>query len=419
MNEKLYNIDAYAKNFTSDVVSVSERVFENEQVYDIVLENTCFFPEQGGQTSDTGLIYDLDSEKVFKVFHVSTENDIEHHFVRAVEVNETLKDVIKDLKKVRGEINWEERYDKMQNHSGEHLVSGTVHRFFGYDNVGFSLSSENVTLDFNGTFTDEELDRVEREVNKAVYENFEVIVTYPTEEELKTLEYRSKKELTGEVRIVEYPGYDVCACCAPHVKRTGEIGMIKIVSAEHFKGGTRMTIRCGYRALADYGTKLSSCKSISKTLSVPVDEVSKGVAKLSEDNRALSFKINGLYAQILALKADSVKPERINVGEEEFEALMIFDGCADMNTARKLVSDRIKPLQNTENKAGMLVSIFIGDEEKGYSFCIGSGETDCRKVLSVLKTGLNAKGGGSETMIQGSVSASEAEIRELFRRRNE
>jgi len=418
MNEKLYNVDAYAKNFESDVVSVSEKVYEKEQVYDIVLKNTCFFPEQGGQTSDTGFLYDTEGNAVFKVFHVAIEADVEHHLVKAGDVEDDLKADILNLKKVRGEINWEERYDKMQNHSGEHLVSGTVHRFFGYDNVGFSLSSENVTLDFNGTFTDEELDRVEKEVNKAVFENFEVVITYPSEEELKTLEYRSKKELTGEVRIVEYPGYDVCACCAPHVKRTGEIGLIKIVSAEHFKGGTRVTIRCGYRALADYGTKLSSCRSISKLLSVPVDEVAKGAAKLSEDSRALNFKINGLYAQILALKADSAKPEKTNIEGEECEALLIFDDCADMNTARKLVSDRIKPDQDKDNDketaVGKLICIFIGDDEKGYSFCIGSGEIDCRKLLNTLKTGLNAKGGGSESMIQGSVVATESKIRSLF-----
>ena len=396
MYEKLYNEDAYTREFESDVISVKEKTYENETVYDFVLEKTCFFPEQGGQTCDTGKLSDLNSSTTLEVVHVYIEDDTVHHLVKLGMGEGAVHPV--GIQRVKGAINWEERFDKMQNHSGEHLVSGTVHRFFGLDNVGFSLSNDNVTLDFNGTLTEENLEFIEKTVNRAVFENFEVQVTYPSEEELKSIDYRSKKELSGEVRIVEFPGYDICACCAPHVHRTGEIGLIKIISTESFKGGIRMTIRCGYRALYDYARKLNSCRKISQMLSVPVDDVAAGVEKISSDNRSLKFEMNGMNKTVLDLKAENVRKDANPI---------IFDDKADMNSARKTINEM---LTGTSGFFG----IFLGDEQNGYGFCIGSKKHDCRKLLYNLKTILGAKGGGNETMIQGNIKASPKAIKKLL-----
>ncbi len=419
MNKNLFNSDAYIREVISDVVKVQKIQWNNEEVYEFELEKTCFFPEQGGQTSDTGKFYDLDSSDVYEVFHCYIKDDTVYHLARLIDqeseeknhkkhIQEEPRMLSQDIsqkevaleypRRIHGMINWDERFDKMQNHSGEHLVSGTVHRFFGFDNVGFALSADNCTLDFNGTFSDEDIELIENTVNRAVFENIEVLVLYPTDEELKKIDYRSKKELTGQVRIVEFPGYDVCACCAPHVKRTGEIGLIKIISAEHFKGGTRMTIRCGYRALKDYGTKLESCRSISKLLSVPIDEVAYGTEKLNEDLKKARFDLAGHMTTILSLKANEVIRQ---------ENPVIFIETADMNAARAAVNNMLKQSRG-------LCGIFIGSDEKGYSYIISSVTTDCTAVLNALKTQLNAKGGGSRSMIQGSVPSKEAEIREVL-----
>ena len=398
--KNLYNSDAYIREMITNVVNVKKIQWNDEDVYEFELEKTCFFPEQGGQTSDTGKLYDLDSNEVYEVFHCYIKDDTVYHLARMLSeegknIENTKNNIHEYPQKVHGIINWEERFDKMQNHSGEHLVSGTVHRFFGFDNVGFSLSEENCTLDFNGTFKDEDIEFIENTVNRAVFENFETVITFPSPEELEKIEYRSKKELTGEVRIVEYPGYDICACCAPHVKRTGEIGLIKIVSAEHFKGGTRMTIRCGYRALKDFRTKLESCRSISQKLSVPIDEVSSGVEKLFTDLKTARFDLNAKMNAILSLKANEVKKD---------ELPLIFIESADTNAVRATVNAMVK-----ENKG--ICGIFTGNDEKGYSFIISSIKIDCNMILNELKARLNAKGGGSRTMIQGSIPAVENDIR--------
>ena len=398
MNKNLYNSDAYLKEFVSDVVSFRKVIWQKEEVYEIVLDQTCFFPEQGGQTSDTGKLYDMDSSKVYEVFHAYIKDDTVYHLARTA-TRDNLADSIQEApKKIHGMINFDERFDKMQNHSGEHLVSGTVHRLFGYDNVGFALTKDNCTLDFNGLFKDEDIDIIERTVNRAVFENIEVKILYPTEGELKNIEYRSKKEIEGQVRLVEFPGYDICACCAPHVKRTGEIGLVKIVSAEHFKGGTRMTIRCGYRALSDYGRKLNECRKISQILSVPIDVVSPAVEKLNSDYMKSKYELVGKMNTILSLKAKEVKGDKNP---------LIFLEESDNNAVRAAVNGMIK-----ENSG--ICGIFTGNDEKGYSYIIASSGTDCTSVLAMLKEKAQAKGGGSKGMIQGSIPAAENEIRKLL-----
>ena len=397
MNNYLYNSDAYLREFDSDVISFKKSIFKNEEIYEFVLDQTCFFPEQGGQTSDTGSLLCSDTGTKFEVFHVSIKNGVISHLAR-LKGDPAGKDV-KEPKCVHGTINWEERFDKMQNHSGEHLVSGTVHRFFGFDNVGFSLSDDNCTLDFNGTFSDEDIALIEKTVNRAVFENIEIQILYPDKEELASLEYRSKKEIEGQVRIVVFPGYDTCACCAPHVRRTGEIGLIKIVSAEHFKGGTRMSIRCGFRALDDYTGKLGECRKISQLLSVPMGEVSAAVEKVNTEVRNLKYDLIGKMNTILSLKAREVIKAKNP---------LVFIESADTNAVRAAVNSMIK-----ENNG--ICGIFTGNDEKGYSFVIASSDIDCVGVLSLLKLEAGAKGGGNAGMIQGSIPCSENKIRALLK----
>ena len=217
MTEKLFYQDSHMKEFQATVVSCEPQ----KDHYLIVLDQTAFFPEGGGQYADTGKLGDVEITDVHE-----KDGVIYHTANMPLEVGST----------VTGRLHWEERFEKMQQHTGEHIVSGLVHERFGYQNVGFHLGSDYCTMDFNGPITKEQLKEIEREANEAVYQNLDIQVLYPSKEELSDMEYRSKIEIEGQVRIVVVPGYDVCACCAPHVKKTGEIGMIKLVNMMNYKG---------------------------------------------------------------------------------------------------------------------------------------------------------------------------------------
>ena len=418
MYEKLYDQNAYAVEFISEVMSANLTTWNDEEVFEFVLEKTSFFPEQGGQTSDTGMFYDTDTENEFEVFHAYIKDDTVYHLARLViKPVETKKrkkveeeEVVIDLnavklpKRIIGRINWDERFDKMQQHSGEHLVSGTVHRLFGYDNVGFSLSSDNVTLDFNGKFTDEDIIEIEKTVNRAVFENFKVKVFFPDEEELKKIPYRSKKELTGRIRLVEFPGYDICACCAPHVHSTGEIGLIKIVSAEHFKGGTRMSIKCGYRALNDYSSLLESVKGVSRLLSVTKDDVFPAVEKLNKDYRDAKFELAGVKAKSL----DDAFIKVVESNDRAHNNPIMFTSGMDAAIIRKSIN-------NVIDRTDGYVGVFYKSDKEGSSYIIGSNVKDCTVLASALKESFDVKGGGNKSMIQGNIVATEEEIKELLK----
>ena len=227
MTEKLFYSDSHLREFTAEVVSCEKR----DGHYEVELDRKAFFPEGGGQYADTGTLDEMQvcdvQEKDGRIFHIMEDK------------SEQIPEYFTVGRSVSGRINWEERFMKMQQHTGEHIVSGLVHARFGYNNVGFHLGSEDCTMDFNGIITKEELQEIEREANRAVWKNLPAEVLYPTEEELASMEYRSKIEIEGQVRIVVIPGYDVCACCAPHVKYTGEIGLIKLTGVQKYKGGVR------------------------------------------------------------------------------------------------------------------------------------------------------------------------------------
>ena len=284
MTQKLYYEDSHLKEFTAQVMDC--RWDEKKGCYGIVLDRTVFFPEGGGQYADSGTIQGIFVEDVQE-----KANEVIHYMKKKLDVGQ----------RIQGSIDFAERFSNMQQHTGEHIVSGLVHRHFGYDNVGFHLGKELVTMDFNGAFTKEQLIGIEHEANEAVTANLAIRVDYPEKEELESLDYRSKKELTGQVRIVTVPGYDVCACCAPHVKYTGEIGMIRLVDAVKYKGGTRVTMACGFRALADYRRKEDNVLEISRLLSAKPYETAEAVKRLQKEKqqgKEKRFRIQSRYLEM-------------------------------------------------------------------------------------------------------------------------
>ncbi len=380
---RLYYATPYVKTFMCTVESC---VQNKKGTWDAVLNQTAFYPEGGGQPSDTGTLNGV------KVLHVSEKGETIIHELEAPLEEGTLAE---------GVIDWQKRYDNMQQHTGEHIFSGLVHKHFGYDNVGFHMGTDEVTVDFNGVLTQEQLDDLEDEANQLIYDNVPVHVFYPSEEELAQLDYRSKKELTGAVRIVEIPGGDICACCGTHVETTGEVGIIKLRTIINYKGGVRISMLCGRRALVDYRERLKDEIRISNLLSAKLALVPEAVEKLKNEIQEKDFANGRLWQQLLEKKAESYP--------ESNDILAVFEENLSPVQLRQLAT------MLYEKKKGKIAGVFSGkEEEQLYQYALGSSQADMRKLSKAMNGALNGRGGGSNLMAQGSFKASAAEIREVW-----
>ena len=380
MTEKLFYHDSHKSEFEANVVSCECA----GDLFKIVLDATAFFPEGGGQYADTGVLGGV------KVLDVHEKNDIIYHTTDAP---------LEPGTKVTGKINWEERFEKMQQHTGEHIVSGIVNSRFGYQNVGFHLSGDYCTMDFSGPITKEQLKEIEMEANKAVFQNLDINVSCPAKDVLAQMEYRSKIEIEGQVRIVTVPGYDVCACCAPHVKKTGEIGLIKLVNMANYKGGVRITMLCGFRALRDYDKKDANVKEISALLCAKEYEVAEAVRHMKEEQTSLKGKIANLQQKMMGYRANEI--------EVSDEVTVVFDSELSGNGPRELMNLLL-------DKGAKISAVFAGNEENGYRYVIGSRQCDVRPLSKKINAAFNGRGGGKPEMVQGSLVGSEADIREVL-----
>lgn len=381
---KLYDQDAYKTEFDAVVVSCEEIETKAGTVYQVVLDQTLFFPEEGGQSPDQGTIDDIE------VVDVQIQEGVITH---------TLKAALSVGEEVHAYVQWKHRFNNMQQHSGEHIFSGLVHGKYGYDNVGFHLSNQIVTLDFNGVLTPEQAAEIEEMANEVIIQNIPIEVSFPSKEQLAQMDYRSKIEITGQVRIVTIPGVDICACCAPHVRYTGEIGMLKIMNMQNYKGGVRISILCGFRALEDYRARVETISQIAGLLSSNQDSLYEAVNKLKDTNLSLKQELN--------LVKQSYMEAKIALIPDALEDVFLFEEDIDANTMRKAVN------QLVSNHSGVC-GVFSGNDKEGYRFILGSSVKDVRQVMEVLNKSLQAKGGGSQAMVQGSVVASKETILSAF-----
>lgn len=346
-----------------------------------VLDQTCFFPEGGGQYADTGYLGET------KVVDARERDGIVYHRTEApLEPGEL----------VRGRIDWEERFEKMQQHTGEHIVSGLVHSRFGYNNVGFHLGSDYCTMDFDGPISPEELREIEWEANRAVALDLEVIVQYPSKEELGHMEYRSKIEIEGQVRIVSVPGYDVCACCAPHVDRTGEIGLIKLVNRMNYKGGERITMLCGFRALRDYDSKLTAAREIGALLCEKEDQIAGAVRRQKEELEKQKYENGRLIHQLLVFRAKEIPVEG--------SMTAVFTDDIRGDAPRELMNLLLE-------RGAFICGVFAAAGDGGWRYVIGSRQADVRPLGKALNSRFEGRGGGKPGMVQGTLTGSEADIR--------
>lgn len=375
----LYDQDAYRQEFTGRVLACEAL----EKGYRLVLDETLFFPEQGGQSPDKGTLNGI------PVLDVQIKDGVIYH---------TTEEAIPVGTEVTGKIDWEHRFNNMQQHSGEHIFSGTVHKLYGFNNVGFHLSDQVVTMDFDGKLTEEQALDVETRVNQAIALNVPITVTFPSKEELACMEYRSKIEIEGQVRIVTVEGYDVCACCAPHVKRTGEIGMLKIMSMQNYKGGVRISILCGFRALAAFREKAKIVADLMDAFTCGQDMICDNVDKQRAQLQTLKGKLNDAVRALMEHKIAEIPLEQKNV--------LLFESDGDLNVLRKSLNRLI------EEHTG-ICAIFVG-HDGAYNYILGSQSVDCKEIATLLREKLSAKGGGSSQMIQGSVAADKAAIEEVL-----
>lgn len=393
---KLYDGDAYATEFEADIISCEPNKADDKR-FDIILNQTLFFPEEGGQSPDMGILGG------YRVVDVQIKNGVITHTVEtsAGDCCEVEKEAeLAAGVHVQGKIDWQHRFYNMQQHSGEHIFSGIVHSRFGFENVGFHLSDSVVTMDFSGVISPEDIAEVEHEVNVAISKNIPIEVTYPSRAELAQLEYRSKIEIEGQVRIVTVPGYDVCACCAPHVKRTGEIGMLKVMNYQNYKGGVRVSILCGFRALEAFRQKCDIISELMGIFTTNQEAIVDNVTKLKAVNQSLKSELGTAKSALLDYKVAELPADTDNA--------VLFECGIDTNTARNCVNALVE-------KYSGFSAFFMGNDEEGYSFIIGSKNADCNTVAAALRNKLGARGGGKPVMVQGSVKAVKSEIEEVLK----
>jgi len=380
MTKKLYDYDSYATEFEAVVISCEK--YKNQ--YKTELDQTLFFPEEGGQCCDKGTLNDIE------ITHVELCGDKIYHYC----------DIPFEIgAAVKGRIDFKTRFRNMQNHSGEHIICGIAHKLFGCENVGFHLGEDHVTMDLSCYISEKDIRRIEFLANEAVVKNTNVTAWYPDDDELKNLTYRAKGEVDGAVRIVKIDGVDMCACCAPHVKTTGEIGMIKIVDAINYKGGMRFSILCGFDALSDYHNRLEHTAKISSLISVKQEEVVDGVQKLLEDISHYKAIIGEKNKQIVKLIIDKIEYSK--------SPITIF---LDDDSPEQLRHAANEAKEKTEAFAAVL----SGNDEEGYKYIIISRESDVVEITKKANGVLNGRGGGKGNMTSGTFKESAEKIKEYF-----
>lgn len=377
MTKKLYYTDSYLTDFTATVLSCNE----GKKGYEVVLDQTAFYPEGGGQPSDGGILGGV------KVKDVRIKDHVIYHIVECpLEVGSS----------VEGKIDFDKRFDMMQQHSGEHIISGLINKHYGYNNVGFHLSRENMTADVDGELTSEQVAEIEYLANEAIYKNIPVQGAIYGQEEVREMTYRSKIELNEDVRLVTIPGYDTCACCGTHVKYTGEIGMIKFISSERHRGGTRLTLACGKRALKDYSKKQEIVSSAMAILSAKPEMITSHLQKLQEEFNETKFKLAEVKGKLFSYKVE----EYIKCNQA---TLCICEEGLVPEELRKLCTLLIQKVDKT--------CLVVTPDGTGFKYALGNSQIDIRPLCKAMNMKFQGKGGGSSELCQGSLLGEWEEIK--------
>ncbi len=381
MTGKLYYEDCHKKAFTATVTDCQE----SKKGFWVTLDETAFYPEGGGQACDTGTLGEA------KVLETREEGEeIRHLCDRPIPVGA----------QVEGRIDWARRFDLMQQHTGEHIVSGIIHKMFGSHNVGFHMGADAVTIDFDTPIPQEALAEIEEKANQAVYENLPVRCWYPSPEELPQVQYRTKKALPWPVRIVEIPGYDSCACCGVHTAYTGEIGLIKLLSCVKFHEGVRIEMLCGGAAFRLMGKIFEQNRQVSQAFSAKLLETGAAARRMNEALAAEKFRATGLEKKLFSYTAERY--------EGQGDVLHFEEGLEP--AAIRQLADMIA------ERCGGTAAVFSGADEAGYGVCLVNKNEDIKALGQKMNAALSGRGGGKSGFFQGSVKATRKEIQAFFQK---
>ena len=382
MTEKLYEQDAFLIKFEAKVLSC----VKGKKGFDIVLDRTAFYPEGGGQPWDTGRLECSETQEKVKVLEVHNRDG---------EIVHTCNHPIEACTRVTGVIDWDRRFDLMQQHSGEHIVSGLAHALWGCENVGFHMGAEVVTIDFDRPLTEEQFATLERTANWHLWQvNAPVEITYPSPEELAHIQYRSKKELTGQVRIVKFPGADCCACCGTHVKTPAQVGLVKLLTMQKFREGVRIELVCGNRAFRYLSGVMEQNARVSHLLSAKVFETGAAVERLLGENETLKARLASLEEARFAALAERYA----GAGDT-----VLFEDGLSPDGLRRLCDAVLHTCSGR-------CACFSGDDASGYKYAVGQAGGDLRDFVKELNQALRGRGGGKPDFVQGSVQVPRDEI---------
>ena len=378
---KLYYENAYTQDFTA-VVQSCEAV---KNGFAVTLDRTAFYPEGGGQPADHGTLGEA------RVLDVHEKDGVVTHLCnRALSVGV----------EVGGHIDWARRFDHMQQHSGEHIISGLLCSTFHCDNVGFHMGADVVTIDYNAPITWEQALEVERRANAYIWADHPIRIWYPSAEELAALPYRSKKELTGAVRITEFPGADRCACCGTHVSSSGQVGLLKLLSCQKFRDGVRLELLCGQRALDCLAAGWEQARQIGQALSVKPQSAFAAVSRLQEE--------------LLSLKE---KASRLEEADFAHVAAQYRGAGSVLHIAEPLDGDGARRLCDAIAKAaGGRCAVFAG-QDGDYRYAVIESGGDLRQFIKDMNTALRGRGGGRDGFAQGSAACTAEEVRAFFQAR--
>ena len=379
MTRKLYYEDSHLSRFESRVTACEE----TKKGWAITLEATAFYPEGGGQACDLGTLGGITVTDVRE-----QGEEVIHYCDAPLEVGSIAE----------GILDYSRRFDLMQQHTGEHIVSGIIHSRYGFHNVGFHMGEHLIEIDFDGRIPTGDLEIIEREANKAIWLDLAIRCWYPSQEELPNVFYRTKKQLPWPVRIVEVPGFDSCACCGTHLKTTGEVGLIKLFSEMPLRGGSRIEMACGGRALEILNRIYEQNRQVSQAFSAKIFETGTAAQRMNEQLAAEKFKVSTLQKKLFRITAESyVNCRKVLHFEEGLEpggVRELADAIGSVCTGR--------------------AAVFSGSDETGYSYCLASREEDLRPLGKAMNQALNGRGGGKPNFQQGSVKCTRQEIENFF-----
>ncbi len=379
MTEKLFYLDPYMSVFTARVLECRE----GKKCWEIILDRSAFYPEGGGQPGDSGTLGGIPVSDTHE-----KAGEIVHYCEAALE----------EGAEIEGRIDFARRFDFMQQHSGEHIVSGLIHERFGCDNVGFHMGRDTVTIDFNCSIEAEELKEIEARANAIIWENRPINVSWPDAEALAALPYRSKKELSGDVRIVECPGVDICACCGTHVRSAGEIGLIKLLSVHPFREGVRIEMLSGKRAYDYVCTAVEQNSAVGALLSAKFGNAAAAVKRLQDEMAAANYRLVGLENRVFA---------QIAAGYAGEKDTLIFEEGLSSDGVRRLADALMQQCSG-------LCAVFSGSDGEGYKYALGQQDGELRALVKEMNAALSGRGGGKPFFAQGSVQCSRAEIEAFF-----